>query len=319
MASIKTFMVAASSGVAVPVLLFGLFKMVVPDTWKVGAENIENTKSFAVKAGDTREGGIKEVGLKGKASDGYVKIFNEINCRPNMPLGAPVMTKNNPYLNSKSLLFCYKKYNSHYSVDTKTPMWVSYVLNKSDFRSNPYHERTNDFREDPQLLAFSRSASSYSRDYSGTNFDRGHVAPAADFSYNQQAMSESFYMTNMVPQESSNNRGIWANLESGVRKLFRQKNIDTLYVTSGVIFAGKTGSIGRGVKVPSHLFKAVLDPATGNSVAFLIPNVGAVSRDDYRQYSMTIEQLEKNIAMNLFPKLTVRKAEKNVELLRYMN
>ena len=48
-----------------------------------------------------------------------------------------------------------------------------------------------------------------SKDYTNTGYDRGHLAPAADFSFSDIAMSESFYMSNISPQHPSFNRGIW--------------------------------------------------------------------------------------------------------------
>ena len=46
-------------------------------------------------------------------------------------------------------------------------------------------------------------------DYKYTGYDRGHMAPAADMKWNEQAMKESFFLTNICPQAPDLNRGSW--------------------------------------------------------------------------------------------------------------
>ncbi len=86
--------------------------------------------------------------------------------------------------------------------------------------------RTNDFRVDPLVETGSAEESDYfitSKDekgktiYNGFGYDRGHLAPSADFRWSQEALSQSYFYSNMSPQKAEFNRERWAELESWVR------------------------------------------------------------------------------------------------------
>ncbi len=98
-----------------------------------------------------------------------------------------------------------------YSETNRQAEWVAYNLTPS-FINGP-QERTDNFKIDPKV----KSNPVGSGDYSGSGYDRGHLCPAGDMKLNLTSMSESFYMSNMSPQDPSFNRGIWETLESRVR------------------------------------------------------------------------------------------------------
>ena len=74
--------------------------------------------------------------------------------------------------------------------------------------------RTNKFLPDPDV----RGAKAYTGDYTKSGYDRGHMAPAADMKWSKQAMEESFYMSNICPQNPNLNRGDWNDLEEKSRQ-----------------------------------------------------------------------------------------------------
>src|SRR4030042_53848 len=76
----------------------------------------------------------------------------------------------------------------------KIPVWVQYILKPENLTGNI--ERTDDFRPDNSIPNGARSELS---DYSGSGFDRGHMAPAGDMTRSTKVMSESFLLSNMVP------------------------------------------------------------------------------------------------------------------------
>jgi endonuclease G len=106
--------------------------------------------------------------------------------------------------------------------------------------------RKNDFRPDKR-----DPNPATPDDYTNTGFDRGHMTPAADSNDDQQ-MSDTFYMTNMTPQEPTVNRTPWRLLEVAVR------DMKFKYVITGAIYANYDRVIGaHKVPVPTQLYKIV--------------------------------------------------------------
>ena len=69
--------------------------------------------------------------------------------------------------------------------------------------------RYDKFQADPKV----RGAKAYPSDYTRSGYDRGHMAPAGDMKWSETAMQESFYMSNVCPQNRNLNRGDWKDLE----------------------------------------------------------------------------------------------------------
>jgi endonuclease G len=155
--------------------------------------------------------------------------------------------------------------------------------------------RKDDFREDPQVHVQCRSTMS---DYVGSGYDRGHMAPAANNTQNDRIMSESFFLSNMIPQVPNNNRGIWRILELQVRDSVRATGQD-LYVISGAVYGQGHATIGNGVAVPTQLFKIIINKKTGTVTAFLMPNA-AIPVADLPQYKTTLQAVEQASGMR-FP------------------
>lgn len=138
-----------------------------------------------------------------------------------------------------------------YNSGRKVPNWVSWELNTSYLGSVA---RQDDFRPDDTLPASLPQAQL--ADYSGSGFDRGHMCPSADRTLTVTANSQTFYLTNMVPQAANNNRGPWADLENECRNIARTGK--ELFVISGGVFSGSSRTIGSGVSVPDKTFKVIV-------------------------------------------------------------
>ena len=128
--------------------------------------------------------------------------------------------------------------------------WVAYVLDKShltyDDRKRPY------FIEDP----FVSSKSADWRNYKGSGYDRGHLVPAGDRRFSLQAYNETFYTSNISPQNREFNAGIWNDLEQQTRRWAKQYG--TLYVFTGGVLKKGLEEIGEeGVDVPDHFYKII--------------------------------------------------------------
>jgi endonuclease G, mitochondrial len=147
--------------------------------------------------------------------------------------------------------------------------------------------RRDNFREDPEVHAECRSRLS---DYAGSGYDRGHLAPAANNTINAEIMSESFFLSNMIPQNANNNRGIWRILELQIRDHVRQTG-ETVYVISGAVFDNGHKTIGAGVGVPTRLYKVVINKQSSTVTAYLMPN-SAIPVRDLPEYQVPVSEVE---------------------------
>lgn len=186
------------------------------------------------------------------------------------------------------------------------PAWVGYLLTPLDLEGNT--ERTDDFRADEELPKGHRAELP---DYAGSGYDRGHLAPAADFVRNRSAMSSTFVLSNMAPQTSSLNRGKWAQLE----KVVRNKTLDSAatWIFSGNLFLNSAQKptapsewIGpNNVAVPSDCFKVFLveyaqqDP---EAYAFVMPNTDSV-QGDLQDYQVRVDKVEQMTGFDFFANL----------------
>jgi endonuclease G len=115
-------------------------------------------------------------------------------------------------------------------------------------------------------------------------------------------MSESFFLSNMVPQVANNNRGIWKQLETQVRDWVITGNRD-VYVVSGPIFDAGYTTIGPNrVAVPTRLFKVIVDKTRGKIIAFIFPNT-ALPVADLPKYTVPVADVERATGFNFNPRI----------------
>ena len=202
-------------------------------------------------------------------------------------------------------LLCRKGYLLSHDPARKTPVWVAEHLTRE--KAGKGVQRSDDFRADADLEQGKRAELS---DYRSSGYDRGHMAPAADMAWDEQAMSESFYLSNMVPQVGVGmNRGIWMELEKKVRNWVQERG--ELYVYSGPIYLGSdTETIGANkVAVPGFLYKIVLDPRQKNTLALIMPN-RKLRTEDLPNYLVSVREVEKETGLRFFSALPEAEREK---------
>ncbi|MGV8828245.1 MAG: DNA/RNA non-specific endonuclease [Breznakibacter sp.] len=181
-----------------------------------------------------------------------------------------------------------------YSEDNEQAEWVYYELYPALITGSM--ERSDNFRPDPKVS----TGSSQLNDYKGSGYDRGHLCPAGSMKINSTAMSESFYLSNMSPQEASFNRGIWKRLEDTVREW--AINEDKIYVVTGPVFKNNKGSIGANkVTVPGWYYKIVYVASKDKMVGFLLPNEKGTM--DLPHYCITVDSLESLTGIDFFHQL----------------
>ena len=184
-------------------------------------------------------------------------------------------------------------YNNFY----KTPNWVAWELTRQETEGD--EERTNKFLPDPELPEPRVTTSDYTR----SGYDRGHMAPAADMKWSSRAMKESFYMSNICPQNRKLNRDDWGDLEESCRKW--AEKYGTVHIACGPIYDTKSPKrIGKNrVAVPDRFFKVVLIYNRKNPMAmgFLFDN--KAHHQNLKNYMVTVDKVEEETGLDFFPKV----------------
>ena len=174
-----------------------------------------------------------------------------------------------PEQGARARLLCRGAFALLHSPRTLTPIWVAEHLTPARVRAADALTRPNPgpFHPDRNLTPGQRSEL---RDYRGSHFDRGHMAPNGDMP-TKRAQTESFSLANMVPQDPCNNQRLWRGLEDTVRRV-AQDGVELFVITGPIYAADPPEAIGRGVKVPTHIFKAILNTSNGEAAAYVVLN-----------------------------------------------
>ncbi|NWB69545.1 DNA/RNA non-specific endonuclease [Pseudomonas sp. I8001] len=191
------------------------------------------------------------------------------SCADLFPAAQPINTATVP-ATMKPLALCSDNFAVLYSQTSKTPLVVVERLNAGQLKDAKGEERTNQFYPDPRIPKGARAELS---DYRGQHpaVDRGHQSPAAD-APSTNAMAQSFALSNMVPQDPTNNRKIWSKVEADVRK-FAKRADGNVFVFTGPLFDPGYSTIGDNkVWVPTRLFKLVYDVSSKRAWAYVLPN-----------------------------------------------
>lgn len=191
----------------------------------------------------------------------------------------------NVFLNAQDTIrLKHKEYTTVFSKSLKYPVLVEWWVTKNKILCNEPTPRQDKFAPDPLLAAHTDLAN----DYTKSGFDRGHMAPAADNQCSgKDAMTESFYFSNMVPQYGQLNRGDWKSLEMQTREL--AKSLDSVKVWTGSI--GVQKKIGR-VSVPVKCWKVIYIKKNNEYRAYIFNNDKSKA-DGTENNRVNIKEVEK--------------------------
>lgn len=186
-----------------------------------------------------------------------------------------------------------------YSEPYEQAAWVAYTLKPAhltrDDRQRPY------FVEDPRV----RTKSADWRNYRGSGYDRGHLCPAGDRRFSEEAYNHTFYTSNISPQDSEFNAGTWNTLEQQVRAWCRRYG-ELYVITGGVLEPGLEEIGSEAVDVPRYFYKVVFrgEAAKLKATAFLMPNREEnLPLDNYR---VSIDVIEAATGIDFFAELDPR-------------
>lgn len=185
--------------------------------------------------------------------------------------------------------------------------WVTHIISPDIIQGSV--GRTNDFRDDPLVEGEAIESDYFLKDlqldstyaYDGFGYDRGHLAPSADFRWSLKALSESYFYSNMSPMHPDFNREAWAEME-GVLRAYVERNKTALYVVTLPVIEENAKRIERGthrLPIPSEFIKVVMDPQRGKGVAFKMPNKNL--EDPLSAFCYSIDDIEAYVSLDFFP------------------
>lgn len=202
-----------------------------------------------------------------------------------------------PAYDSSEDVVAHLGYTASYNHTTLCPDWVAWELTAEE--AGGTQEGQYSFSRDPDV----RFPKASREDYSNTGWDKGHMAPRADMKWSCQALEESYYFTNVCPQDHEMNSQAWRKIEELTRRL--AKRYGNVWVVCGPVFeSDEHRHIGPAcVHVPDAFFKA-LAVSTGEgyrTVAFLVANTPLDGSP--RRYAVTVDSVEAVVGRDLFPLL----------------
>lgn len=183
-----------------------------------------------------------------------------------------------------------------YNKEYKIPNYVGYYIIPKNLKGDAVREPS--FYTETLL---DKAYRSYSSNYTNSGYDRGHMSPAADWRSEQNAMHESFAMSNICPQCPSLNRYYWVKIENLER--YYAYNCDTLYVITGSICDKKATLvfIKNKIRVPEYFYKAVIGIVNQQviiSQAWVYKNIN--NKQTPEESELSINELEKLIDKDIF-------------------
>ena len=200
-------------------------------------------------------------------------------------------------------------YMLSYNEKAEQAEWLAYELKKEYVVNNNFKRPY--FIEDPKV----KSASADWRNYKNSGYDKGHLCPAGDMGFDKNAYNDTFYTSNISPQDHGFNAGIWNRLEQKVR--YWAVKYDGLYVVTAGVLGNSSQSIGKEkVIIPKYFYKILLNRSNGKykMIGFLIPN--AKSEKTLYSYVVAVDKIEQLTGIDFFPQLddsVENKLERNTD------
>ena len=153
-------------------------------------------------------------------------------------------------------------------------------------------KRKRHFKLDPNIPESCQQTSHNSYSHPNIRYDRGHLVPANHFDHSHQSISQSNYMTNILPQVATMNRGAWLLTEE-IIECYR--DISPVAVYGGTLWKdseqySENYLSAHDVHAPAAYWKIISTDT--NTLAWVIPNSQDASRRMLDQYIVSISMLE---------------------------
>ncbi len=206
-----------------------------------------------------------------------------------------------PALTGKGTITWHLALALEYAEEYEQARWVAHIITPDVISGTVF--RSNDFRPDSMIVTGSAVEADYfikflqpdsTYKYDGFGYDRGHLAPSADFRWSGKALSESYFYSNMSPQLPEFNREAWAGVEDRVRGYLYSNPTSRLYVVTGPVLKPGLPKIERGVNkvsIPGYFWKVAFDPVKKKGIGFVMPNRKIT--EPVESFAVTIDSVER--------------------------
>ena len=209
-------------------------------------------------------------------------------------------------------------YTTSYNKETKCPNWVAWHLTR-EHTDGPYSRKgvpyydddgnaygigrvtqktvKNGYFLDMESEKPRQELTEWSSQY---NMSHGHMCPAGDNKWDKAAMNQSFFLTNMCPQDASLNSGAWNKLEEKCRMW--AKKYGDIYIVAGPIFRDKTSRYLGHIAIPDAFFKVILCMSgKPKTIGFIYENNSMSQPMNNQVY--TVDEIESITGFDFFPSL----------------
>lgn len=184
-------------------------------------------------------------------------------------------------------------YTLSYNKEWVNCNWVYWKLTSDHCKGNNMRENEK-FVEDNQV----HGTRATHQDYIQSGYDRGHMCPAGDNKWDKTALSETFKLSNICPQNHNLNTGDWNDLEQACR--FWAKTYGEVYIVCGPIYnKGVRNRIKNKIGIPDAFFKCVVRlNEKPSGLGFIYKNAG--KHNDMESYVCSIDDVEQKTGLDLF-------------------
>jgi endonuclease G len=151
-----------------------------------------------------------------------------------------------------------------YSEILEQPKWVKYTVLCPQGKAS---------RAGMDFFTNDTIKTSDNEDYAKNVYDKGHMAPAADFNCTKDMLKQTFSYLNCALQNQYLNRGVWRILEEYERQLALK---ETIIVTIYLVFDEKSAKLETGATVPSGFYKYIYLEKSKKVIKYYFPNTAPV-------------------------------------------
>uniref|UniRef100_A0A1D1XKQ0 Endonuclease n=1 Tax=Anthurium amnicola TaxID=1678845 RepID=A0A1D1XKQ0_9ARAE len=272
----------------------------------------------------------------GGALLGAISFYEYEKLRPNLPIPLPTLKPNLasipkelPWTDWRDTafndLFVREAYIVSYNRRLRHPNWVLEHITEETLKRGEGVDRSKSrFLEDLDIPEKFRAKLT---DYVKSGYDRGHMAPAGDAKFSQEAMDETFLLSNVAPQVGNGfNRDYWAHFEEFCRRLVYNEGFKDVYLFTGPAYLPKKDENDKwyvkyemigSIAVPTHYYKVILaakdDPSKAGGRfyalgAFLVPNERISDTTPLTVFEVSIDSLERTTGLTFLNEKIIKDA-----------